>query len=211
MLSTVSVLPSSVLCTMASGQASESGRATSSQAGLLVSTLDAFRHYQANEAWTWELQALARARAAIGDPEVARSFGELRHDVLSQPRDLVELAEDVRDMRARMRESIQDGDPLKHAAGAMVDIDFVAQLGVLSLAPTNPELLDASSINELLPLLAGAGWLPEPEAQHLAETHLALTRARHLSALSRKGRQPPPDLGESASICARILGLDAPA
>ncbi|MGD9265070.1 MAG: bifunctional [glutamate--ammonia ligase]-adenylyl-L-tyrosine phosphorylase/[glutamate--ammonia-ligase] adenylyltransferase, partial [Lysobacterales bacterium] len=44
------------------------------RAGLLVSSLDAFERYQNESAWTWELQALTRARAVAGNTEAAGRF-----------------------------------------------------------------------------------------------------------------------------------------
>jgi len=117
-------------------------------AGLLVTSLEAFTRYQRNAdgrgAWVWEHQALTRARACAGDPRLGERVEQLRRQVLAQPRDRVQLAAEVLDMRKRM----QQGHPndsglfdLKHDRGGMVDIEFAVQFLVLAEAVRHRELL----------------------------------------------------------------------
>lgn len=75
-------------------------------AGMLVTSLGTFDHYQHNEAWTWEHQALIRARFVAGDEVVAERFADIRKSVLSAPRDEAALRKDVREMREKMRASL---------------------------------------------------------------------------------------------------------
>ena len=103
-------------------------------------------------------------------------------------------------MRARMRTQL-DGDPLKHGAGGLLDIDFLAQLGLLTVAPDHPQLALPRTTREQLRLLGELGWLDPAEAEGLAGTHRALVRARHLGALVRGGQAPAPDRTESQRIC----------
>ncbi len=108
------------------------------RAGLLVSPIAAFERYQKDKAWTWEWQALTRARPVAGSAELGARFEALRREVLCRERDVVELRKEVSAMRARLREQHPAGDPLKHGPGGLLDIDFLAQLGVLSEAGTRP-------------------------------------------------------------------------
>src|SRR5690606_33522391 len=108
----------------------------SGASGLLVSSMAAFEQYQRQEAWTWEHQALIRARAVAGSPALAEIFAGQRRDVLRRPRDLAALREDIRRMRQRMR--LELGTPvgtplfdLKQDTGGLVDIEFIVQYLVL--------------------------------------------------------------------------------
>src|SRR5690606_16937901 len=74
----------------------------SGAAGLLVSSLGAFQRYQEHEAWTWEHQALVRARVLVGCPRVAAAFEQVRAAVLGKPRDLDKLRAEVSEMRGKM-------------------------------------------------------------------------------------------------------------
>jgi glutamate-ammonia-ligase adenylyltransferase len=182
------------------------------RAGMLVSSLGAFTRYQQDKAWVWEWQALTRARPVAGDAEVATHFESVRSAVLAQPKDTQTLRREVPAMRLKMREQLQ-GDAFKHGPGGLLDIDFLAQLGVLECAPDHPELRRPTRTREQLRALAGHGWIDEGEAKVLMDTHGALTRARHLHALLREDawcRQgETPDTREAQRICARFGILDA--
>jgi glutamate-ammonia-ligase adenylyltransferase len=106
-------------------------------------------------------------------------------------------------MRARLREQHPAGDPLKHGPGGLLDIDFLAQLGVLSEAGRAPGLCDATATQAQLAALGDNGWLDPGETRVLMDTHQALTRARHLQALCRGGCKKAPDTSRAAEICRR--------
>src|SRR5690606_31654727 len=90
-------------------------------AGLMVGSIGAFRDYQQKRAWTWEHQALTRARACAGDPALGGRFERLRDEVLSQPRDRSKLIEEIAAMRRKMRaEHRADTLDLKHVAGGVI-------------------------------------------------------------------------------------------
>lgn len=120
----------------------------SGASGLLVSSFKAFEQYQLNEAWTWEHQALVRARVVAGDQSLAARFGQLRTRVLSQPRHPDRLRQDVLEMRNKMREHLgrrgrEDGAlfDLKQDAGGIIDIEFLMQYAVLRYAARYPALM----------------------------------------------------------------------
>ena len=148
------------------------------QSGLLVSSIRAFGEYQRNDAWTWEAQALTRARAITGDRQLIDDFERIRNDSLRRPRDPAELGKDLLDMRQRIRETHGDGskenERVKHAAGGMVDIGFLAQLGILLNAPGVDAVTHHRSVTGQLESLHECGWI--------SENQLSLLK-RHLSSL----------------------------
>src|SRR5205085_11272882 len=89
--------------------------------GLLVSSLAAFRDYQLKRAWTWEHQALTRARFSAGDAALGDRFEALRDEVLALPRDRAKLLADIAAMRRRMRAEAgsKKADDLKHVPGGI--------------------------------------------------------------------------------------------
>lgn len=173
------------------------------RAGLLVSRFGAFERYQKDKAWTWEWQALTRARPVAGNAALGASFNELRREVLRRQRDVAQLHQEVCEMRARLREQHPGGDPLKHGPGGLLDIDFLAQLGVLSEAWQNPGLCEATATRAQLDGLGASGWLDAEESRLLIDTHQALTQARHRQALCRGGCDQVPETARAAVICSR--------
>lgn len=75
----------------------------SGAAGMLVTTADAFADYQQNEAWTWEHQALVRARVVYGDPALQARFDAIRRDILTTPRESSPADRGSRDAREDAR------------------------------------------------------------------------------------------------------------
>lgn len=178
------------------------------RSGLLVSPISAFERYQQESAWVWEWQALTRARAVAGDAELGERFEAVRRTVLARPRDPGRLREEVPAMRARLRTQ-GGGDRFKQAPGGLHDIDFLAQLGVLEQAPAHAALRIPTDTRAQLRALATVDWLSREDAERLIDTHVALTRARHLEALCRGGSGTVPDTDTAAVICARYGLLDA--
>ena len=74
----------------------------SGRSGMLVSSLEAFEKYQLDNAWTWEHQALVRARPIVGTPVLTGKFKSIRSKVLCRSRDQNQLINDVSDMRKKM-------------------------------------------------------------------------------------------------------------
>jgi glutamate-ammonia-ligase adenylyltransferase len=108
-------------------------------------------------------------------------------------------------MRRRLREAVGEEDILKHGPGGLLDLDFIAQLGVLECAARHPEVLDSTATGDQLLVLGKTGWLPEREARQLARTHAALARARHLRALSRRVAPEAPDRTLGAQVFERFF------
>ncbi|ABM63111.1 bifunctional [glutamate--ammonia ligase]-adenylyl-L-tyrosine phosphorylase/[glutamate--ammonia-ligase] adenylyltransferase [Halorhodospira halophila] len=159
----------------------------SGNAGLMSTTLDAFRQYQREGAWTWEHQALVRARAVAGDPGPRETFEQIRAEVLCQGRDTGSLRESVRSMRERQRKekgSRKTGRfDLKNDRGGLTDIEFLVQFGVLNAAHDHPELTRYPDNIRLLRQLVQAGRLAEADANRLAGAYRAYRRRVHQLAL----------------------------
>jgi glutamate-ammonia-ligase adenylyltransferase len=175
------------------------------RSGLLVSSLKAFEKYQKNDAWTWELQALSRARPCAGSASIGSEFIRIRKEILGQPRDRETLLDEVKKMRVRLRDAHTSGDPFKHGPGGLVDIDFVTQAGVLELAVIAPEVLDAVGTLDQLRALGAAAWIPADQLEPLLLAYESLTRSRHQSLLLRDTGDNAGPLEECADICRSIL------
>ena len=167
----------------------------SGNSGLLVASMAAFEAYQHEKAWTWEHQALVRARFICGDADIATRFAAIRRAVLSQPRDLDQLRRDVVAMRQRMREQFGSKSAelfhLKHDAGGIVDIEFMVQYGVLAWSAQHPELTVWSDNVRLLADFARSGLMPSEAAELLTQAYLAYRACSHRLALQGEPSQAP--------------------
>jgi len=188
--------------------------------GMLVSSLESFAAYQRERAWTWERQALVRARAIAGAPAVRAAFEKIRAETLATPRDIDTLQADVRAMRQRMRAELDRSGPgrfdLKQGEGGLVDLEFLLQALVLQHAPTRPDWAVPGDTPSLLRELGAAGWLPDAEA--LANAHAQLVGLGLECTLDQRPRLVPP--GEALAqareavlaACARAgLSFSVPA
>ncbi|ONG03717.1 bifunctional glutamine synthetase adenylyltransferase/deadenyltransferase [Klebsiella pneumoniae] len=159
----------------------------SGAAGMLVTTADAFADYQQNEAWTWEHQALVRARVVYGDPALQARFDAIRRDILTTPREGATLQTEVREMREKMRAHLGNKHPnrfdIKADAGGITDIEFITQYLVLRYASDKPKLTRWSDNVRILELLAQNDIMDEEEARALTHAYTTLRDALHHLAL----------------------------
>ena len=113
--------------------------------GLLVSSLASFADYQRERAWTWEHQALVRARGVAGDAAVVRRLRTRARETLGRARDAATLREDVVAMRQRMRAELDRSDAarfdLKQGEGGLVDLEFLLQCAGAARRAAHPRLL----------------------------------------------------------------------
>ena len=153
--------------------------------GLMVSSMSGFEDYQRKRAWTWEHQALTRARACAGDPALGARFEALRDAILATPRDRAKLLEEIAAMRRKMRaEQKHEAQDLKHVAGGVIDLEFCVQALVLADGPRHPSLRENKGNHTLLRRAADLGLLPESIAIPAADAYLALRRRAHEAALN---------------------------
>ena len=162
----------------------------SGAAGMLVSSMGAFDTYQQNEAWTWEHQALVRARRVAGDAALGERFAALRNRVLTRLRDPAALQREVREMREKMRNNLSGAKPgmfdLKQDPGGIADIEFIVQYGVLRWAHDHPTLLQWTDNVRLLQTLSDEGLLGFEEARLLADAYRAYRAEVHRLALQER-------------------------
>ena len=172
--------------------------------GLLVTSITSFENYQrgrgSNTAWTWEHQALTRARWAAGNPALAARFEATRCAVLMAARDSAALREEVRAMREKLRAArpVPAGRfDVKHSPGGMVDVEFAVQYLVLAHAHRHASLLDNAGNIALLQRAEAAGLLPAGMGRSAADAYRALRRAQHQARLDERPTQF--DLAEPAA------------
>ena len=174
----------------------------SGAAGLLVSALGAFQRYQESEAWTWEHQALVRARVLAGCERVAAGFERVRAAILEGERDPATLQAEVSEMRAKMRDNL--GTPataagtaenafeaassfdLKQDAGGIVDIEFMVQYAALAWSRQHPELHRYTDNIRILDGLRDVGLMPAADVELLQEAYKAYRSAAHRQALQKQ-------------------------
>ncbi|MDN5849038.1 MAG: bifunctional [glutamate--ammonia ligase]-adenylyl-L-tyrosine phosphorylase/[glutamate--ammonia-ligase] adenylyltransferase, partial [Nitrococcus sp.] len=160
------------------------------KAGLLTSSLEAFAHYQLHQAWTWEHQALVRARVVAGSPQLAEEVNAIRHQVLMRRRDTQSLRREVTQMRARMRGEKAVDQPgtfdLKQDRGGIVDIEFMVQYGTLACAVDHSALLRYTDNIRLLDELSSCGWVSVSQARMLADAYRAYRARVHRLTLQEQ-------------------------
>jgi len=165
--------------------------------GMLARSLESFAQYQTQAAWTWEHQALVRARPVAGDRRLAERFGRIRREVLCREREPKPLRLDVRAMRERMRKNLDRTRngwfDLKQGCGGIADLEFMVQYLVLRWAARYPELADWTDNVRLLETLARLNLLPGTAAEDLTGAYKALRAAYHRSTLQEQPTRIPND------------------
>ncbi|MEM7082271.1 MAG: bifunctional [glutamate--ammonia ligase]-adenylyl-L-tyrosine phosphorylase/[glutamate--ammonia-ligase] adenylyltransferase [Pseudomonadota bacterium] len=160
----------------------------SGRSGLLVSRLSAFADYQQKQAWTWEHQAMIRARAVAGDATLKQAFEGFRLAFLSQQRPIDTLRRDVRSMRIRMKKELDKSTAshfdLKQGDGGIVDLEFLVQFLVLAHAAQLPDLAVFSDNVRQLEAIERAGVLDVDVARALRAAYLTMRRHSHTQALA---------------------------
>lgn len=164
----------------------------SGNSGLLVSSLQAFSEYQHKEAWTWEHQALVRARVVAGSPRLAEAFNQVRATIISQARNLTTLQNEVVAMREKMRTHLGTSDKqaeqqgtfdLKQDAGGIVDIEFLVQYHALGYGHQYPALYHYCDNIRILDAIEEAGLLSGEQAEALREAYKAYRALGHRRTL----------------------------
>ncbi len=167
----------------------------SGRSGLLVTSLDAFERYQAENAWTWEHQALLRSRPVAGVAGLAERFFDVRATTLRERIRRESLSEDVQSMRRRMRKTLDRSDreqfDLKHGRGGIGDIEFIVQYLVLHGANEHPALIHYPDIIRQIEALEAAQCLDAATAKALRDAYRLLRSALHRLALDDRDAAGP--------------------
>ena len=184
--------------------------------GLLVTSIAAFERYQtqrgSNTAWTWEHQAITRARWCAGAPSLAPRVEAVRSAVLAAPRELGLLLQEVKTMRERVRAAHpqrgRDGCPLfdvKHGEGGMMDVEFAVQALVLGHSAGHAALREDLGNIALLRLAEAAGLLPPGVGSAAADAYRELRRAQHRARLDEAPTHFADDALGSERAAVRAL------
>ena len=167
--------------------------------GLLITTFEAYANYQqrrgSNTAWTWEHQAMTRARFVLGDEALSQRFDAVRRAVITAPRDVAALRAEI----IAMREKVCAAHPIraghfdvKHSPGGMVDAEFAVQFLVLSQAASHPELIPNVGNIALLQRAEAARLVPPGVGEAAARAYRELRRVQHKARLNEEPTQLPP-------------------
>ncbi len=155
----------------------------SGRSGTLVTSLDAFRGYQLDQAWTWEHQAVVRARMVVGTDSLIERFERVRREILCLSRDEATLKKDIRSMRERMIEancrSNETHFDLKLGRGGIVDIEFLVQYYALRWAHAEPAITRPRDNIGLLQALVRAGRVAEDRAEVLTTAYNRFLATEH--------------------------------
>jgi len=161
--------------------------------GFLMTGIDAFERYQLSDAWTWEHQALLRARAVGGDAALCAAFEAVRRRVLSSAVRRDSLRTDVLEMRLRMRKELSRSQPgqfdIKQDAGGIGDIEFLVQYWVLASAQAHPELLTYTDNIRQLEGLTAVGIIDEATSQWLKQAYIGYRTVLHHLSLEGDGER----------------------
>ena len=177
--------------------------------GVLVNSLNGLAGYLRESAWTWEQQALVRARVVAGDEAMRMRFMELRREILLRPRDPAKLRGEVREMRERMRAALSrdtgtDFD-LKQGAGGIADIEFMVQYIVLRWARELGDYLDYTDNIRLLDGCDKTGLMEPEDVRSLADAYRTYRARAHASALHEaSGVVPKDEFAEHREGVSRI-------
>jgi glutamate-ammonia-ligase adenylyltransferase len=169
----------------------------SGRAGPVASHVDAFAEYQDKEAWTWEHMALTRARVISASPEFRDKIEKVIRRVLTRPRETAGVAIDVADMRRAIALEKGENDlwDLKHVAGGLVDIDFIAQYLQLAHAAEKPDIIDVNTLH-VLDNAARLGVLPAASVEILRSAALLYHDLTQILRLCVSDRFDPETAGE---------------
>jgi glutamate-ammonia-ligase adenylyltransferase len=160
--------------------------------GLLAINIETFSEYQHQQAWTWEHQALVRARILVGDEVMTTRFNQIRHEVLSLARDETQLKTDVAQMRQKMRshlnqETASEFD-LKQGVGGMADIEFLAQYLVLQFAKLHPNIMTYSDNVRIFAAAQQLGILTKEQETALVDAYCAYRELYHVQSLKQDSK-----------------------
>ena len=165
----------------------------SGNSGLLVSSLRAFEEYQQKEAWTWEHQALVRARVIAGSEELGKRFEEVREQIVGKSRETQELADEVVKMREKMRTHLGSSEKeaeqsfnLKQDRGGIVDIEFLVQFSALAYSAKHTNLMEFTDNIRILDAMEASEVIAPAEADILREAYKAFRALGHRQTLQDK-------------------------
>ncbi len=178
----------------------------SGRQGPVATSIDSFRAYQRDEAWTWEHLALTRARVVTGPEDVSAAYEQARLEVLGFERDPAKVVQDVIDMRARIAAAKGEGGgalEAKLGVGHLQDVELVAQSASL-LAPDT-----SRTPREQIAQGVAIGWFTDAQGQAMADSHDLMWRLQAASKLLSEGPLDLQALGQGGQdLLLRETGVE---
>ncbi len=165
--------------------------------GMIVSHIESYEDYMEKNAWTWEHQALIRARPVTGDRQLCSEFNRIRRAVLTRQRDELQLKRDVSDMREKVRDQrlkVTAGEvDLSQSRGGIVDIEFLVQYLILKHAHAYPDITVWTDNIRLLESLDAEGLISSQQSEQLQSAYVAMRRMIHRRNLQENESSIPED------------------
>jgi [glutamine synthetase] adenylyltransferase / [glutamine synthetase]-adenylyl-L-tyrosine phosphorylase len=166
--------------------------------GPVASDCAGFIAYQQRDAWTWEHQALTRARPITGPPALRERISAAIRDVLTMRRDADKLAHDIAEMRVLMAREHPGRAPwdIKHRPGGLVDVEFVAQYLQLREAADRPGILATNTL-AALGAATRAGAIAPTDGATLGDGLRLWHAIQHVLRLTVEGEFDPAEAPEA--------------
>ena len=177
----------------------------SGRMGPVATSINAFKEYQMNEAWTWEHLALSRARVVAGREDLERDVRNAMRAALCQPHDRAKVIGDVQEMRAKLAEEKADNPwEMKHGAGWLMDIELVLQTGAVLYGVTGVE-----RPADMLPELVTAGWITGEQAGAISAALKLFTSIQQVARLAVDGPIDPQSAGRGLrDLLVKVAKVD---
>ena len=177
----------------------------SGRMGPVATSINAFKEYQMNEAWTWEHLALSRARVVAGREDLERDVRNAMRAALCQPHDRAKVIGDVQEMRAKLAEEKADNPwEMKHGAGWLMDIELVLQTGAVLYGITGVE-----RPADMLPELVTAGWITGEQAGAISAALKLFTSIQQVARLAVDGPFDPQSAGRGLrDLLVKVAKVD---
>ena len=177
----------------------------SGRMGPVATSINAFKEYQMNEAWTWEHLALSRARVVAGGTELAVAVRDAMRAALCHPHDRAKVITDVQEMRAKLAEDKADNPwEMKHGPGWLMDIELVLQTGAVLHGITGVE-----RPADMLPELVTAGWVTSDQADAIDAALTLYMSIQQVGRLAVDGPIDPDSAGRGLlDLLVKVAKVD---
>ena len=177
----------------------------SGNAGLLAIHIETYGEYLQQQAWTWEHQALVRARAIYGTTALCQRFAQIRQQIIGVSRQPQKLREDVVQMRHKLRQHHgATADDPKHSAGGIIDLEFISQYLVLAHGAVYPALYQYTDNIRILDAAAQAGLLAANEVLQLQQAYQLLRGAGHRQTLAPATLPAADELLQAKAVVEQV-------
>ncbi len=180
----------------------------SGKQGPVATSINAFREYQMNQAWTWEHLALSRARVVAGRSDLAIDVREAMRAAVCQPHDRAKVISDVQDMRAKLADAKGDATDnpweMKSGSGWLMDIELLLQTGAVLYG-----IIEVERPLDMLPRLVDVGWLTQAQADQIAAALKLYMGIQQVARLAVDGPIDPENSGQGfLDLLVKVAGVD---